>query len=103
VGDQRRVADEFDQLIDLVREQRLVLEEVEAEPVHLERRVRHIAFGIEVAVEGAAGWKAIDQLDAADLDQAVARVGVEPRGLGVEYDLAHGLLGGESVIAASAC
>ena len=89
VRDQRRVAEELDQLLDLVREQRLVLEEVDAEPVHLEGGLRHVAFRIEVAVERLAGRKAIDQLDAADLDQPIALDGIEAGGFGVEHDLAH--------------
>ena len=36
VRDQRRIAQEFDQLFDLVGEQRLVLEKVDAEPMHVE-------------------------------------------------------------------
>ena len=44
--------------------------------------------GIDVDVEGAAGREAVDQLDAADLDDAVlARI--EAGGFGVEDDLAH--------------
>jgi len=66
VRDQRRIAEEFDQLLHLVGEQRLVLEEVDAEPVYLEGRLRDVALRIEVAVERLAGWKAVDQLDAAD-------------------------------------
>ena len=54
VRDQRRVTEEFDQLFHLVREQRLVLEEVDAEPMHLEGRLRDVAFRIEVAVERLA-------------------------------------------------
>jgi len=35
--------------------------------MHLEGRLRDVAFRIEVAVERLAGWKAVDQLDTADL------------------------------------
>ena len=46
------------------------------------------ALRIDVAVEDAAGREAVDQLDAADLDDAVlARI--EAGGFGVEDDLAH--------------
>ncbi len=57
--------------------------------MHLERAVRHVAFRIEIAVEAVAGRKPVDQLDAADLDQPVALIGIEPGGFGVEHDLAH--------------
>ena len=58
-------------------------------PCTLKARLRHVAFRIEVAVERPAGRKAVDQLDAADLDQPVALDGVEAGGFGVEHDLAH--------------
>ena len=79
VRDQRRIADEGEQLLADVGEQRLVLEELGREPVHLERAVRHVALGIEIAVKHLAGRKAIDQLDAADLHQPVALIGIEAR------------------------
>jgi hypothetical protein len=40
-------------------------------------------------MERLAGRKAIDEFDAADLDQAIALEGIEPGGFGIEYDLAH--------------
>ena len=60
-----------------------------AQAVNLERRFRHVAFRIEVAVKRLAGRKAVDQLDAADLDQAIALEGIKPGGFGIENDLAH--------------
>ncbi len=50
---------------------------------------RHIAFRIEIGVVTCPGGDEIDHLDAADLDHAVARLGVEPGGFGIEHDLAH--------------
>src|SRR6185503_3216775 len=43
----------------------------------------------QVAVKLAAGLAAIDQLDAADLDDAMSLLRLQPRGFGVEDDLAH--------------
>ena len=57
--------------------------------VHRDRALRHVALGIDVDVEGAAGRQVVHQLDAADLDQPVAAQRVEPGRLGVEDDLAH--------------
>ena len=74
-----------------VGEQRLVLEKFGRQAVHLERAVRHVALGIEIVVKGVAGRKAVDQFDAADLDQPIALIGIEPGGFGVEHDLAHAL------------
>jgi hypothetical protein len=40
-------------------------------------------------MEGLTGEKSIDELDAPDLDQPVALVGVEASGLSIEHDFAH--------------
>ena len=40
-------------------------------------------------MEGLAGGYPVDQLDAADLDQAMAVQRIETRGLGIEHNLAH--------------
>ena len=34
---------------------------------------------------------AVEELDAADLDQTMTLIGVEAGGFGIEHDLAHGL------------
>src|SRR6185437_2206438 len=52
-------------------------------------RVGHLALGVHVAMPHAARRDAIDQLDAADLDHAVAVERVEPRRLRIEHDLAQ--------------
>src|SRR5262249_7043327 len=49
-----------------------------------------VAFGIQITMEGPAARAPVDELDAADLDNAMIELGLEPRGLGVEDDLAHG-------------
>ena len=72
------------------REARLALEIRARDAVHRERALVDLALGIEVAVESAPGRTAIHELDAADLDDAVAQLGFEARGFGVEDDLSHG-------------
>src|SRR5437762_1206070 len=57
--------------------------------MHPERFGRHVAFRIEVAVKGLAAREPIEELDAPDLDHAMAARRVEPGGLGIEHDLAH--------------
>jgi hypothetical protein len=49
----------------------------------------HVALGVDVAVKFAPSRDAIDDLDAADLDQPVTAQRIEPRRLGVENDLAQ--------------
>ena len=51
---------------------------------------RHLALRVDVGVEDPPGRHVVDELDRAELDDAVAGVGVEPGGLGVEDDLTHG-------------
>ena len=70
-------------------EQRLVGEELAGKAVHRERFGRHVALWIEVAVKGLAGRHAVENLDAADLDQPVAPQRVEAGGFGIENDFAH--------------
>ena len=50
---------------------------------------RHVALGIEISVEVAAGLDPVEHLDAADLDHAVAAGRIEARGFGVEDDFPH--------------
>ena len=69
--------------------QRLVRQEDVGEAVHRFGLERHVAFGIEISVEVAAGLDAIEDLDAADLDHAVAAGRVEASGFGIEDDLPH--------------
>ena len=89
VGNERGVADEGEELVGDVLEQGFVLEELAGQAVHVDRIAVDVALRVEVAVELAAGGDAVDDLDAAELDQPVAGVGVEPRRLRVDDDLAQ--------------
>src|SRR5881227_3708166 len=89
VNDQRRIAEELDELLDDLREARLLLEKLGRQAVHRKGLGRHVALGIDVTVEGRAGGNAVEQLDAADLDQPMTLVRIEAGGLGVEHDFAH--------------
>ena len=91
VRDQGRIFDEGEQLLDLVGKARLVGKEHRAETVDRLRLERHVALGVEVAMIMPAGFDPVVNLDAADLDHAIAAGGVQPRGLCVEDDFAHGL------------
>jgi hypothetical protein len=59
--------------------------------VHGEGFGRHGALGIEVPVKSLARRHAIENLDAANFDQAVAPQRIEARGFGIENDFAHQL------------
>ena len=50
----------------------------------------NVALGTQVAMEHPAGAASVHDLDAADLDDAMALLGLETGGLRVEDDLAHG-------------
>ncbi len=96
VDDECVARDEAQEVRGHIGKQRLVFEEVRRQPVHGDRFHRHVALRIDEAVELAPRGDAVQELDAADLDQAVAAVGIEAGGLGVEHDLAHGIVIPES-------
>src|SRR5262245_18599567 len=89
VRHQRGILDEGRQLVRDLRKVRLVLEELDRKTVHRERFRRHVAIRIEIAMEDPAARESVHQLDAADLDQAVALQRIKAGGLGIEHDLAH--------------
>src|SRR5215471_12293671 len=90
VDDERRIADEGEQVVGDLGEQRLVGEELGRQPVYRESLGRHVALRIEIAMEGLTRRDPVEQLDATDLDQAVAAERVETGGLGIEHDFPHG-------------
>ena len=81
--------DELDQLRGDLAELRLVLELRARDAVHGLRALVDVPLGIQIAMEAAAGGAPIDDLEAADLDDAMAALGFEAGGFGVENDLAH--------------
>src|SRR5450759_212111 len=81
--------DEAEEIVGDVGEKRLVLEELGRQPVDGEGLGRYFALRVEIAVERRAGRNPVEQLDAADLDQAVTLQGIQPGGFGVEDDFAH--------------
>ena len=89
VNDQLRAVDELEQLVDDLREARLLREELVGDAVHVLRGAVDRPVRAQVAMERAAGLAAIHQLDAADLDDAMSLLRLQPRGFGVEDDLAH--------------
>src|SRR6185312_2749963 len=90
VDHQLGAGEERQQLFGDLAEARLPVEVGARDAVHGERAVIDLAFGIEVAMKRTAGRTAVDQLDAADLDDAVIQLGLEAGGLGIQHDLAHG-------------
>ena len=80
------------QLVDDLGKARLAGEVGERQAVHGARALVDLALGVQVAVEMTAARAAIEQLDAADLDDAVAARGLEAGGFGIQYDLTHGRL-----------
>ena len=89
VRDQRRVAQEFDQLVDASREQGFVRQELDRQAVHGFGGGGHVALGIEIGVERDPALAPVDQFDAPDFDQPVPGFGIEPRGFGIENYLTH--------------
>ncbi len=81
--------DELEHVVGELMKARLGGQELDGQPVHLVRRVRHVAIGVDMAVPHASGRDAVDQLDAADLDDAMSGPRVETRGFRIENDLAQ--------------
>src|SRR5690606_10338132 len=84
VDDELRAADELEELVDDVRETRLLGEEVVVDAVHLERTDLDGPVRIQIAMERSARRPPVDQLDAADFNDAVSRGGLEPGCFGIE-------------------
>lgn len=84
VDDDFGAVDVGDQLVDDLVEFRFVAQEFRGQAVHRERGLVGLALGIDVAVVVVAGQRAVDQLDAADLDDAVAGSWVQAGGFGIE-------------------
>ena len=89
VDDERGIVEKAEEVVSDLGKCRLVAQEFGREAMDRERLGRHGALGIDVAVKGVAGREAVVELDATDLDQAIALIRIEPGGLGVEHDLAH--------------
>src|SRR5687768_10494852 len=90
MDDEPRLAHELHEVRRDGGENRLVGEEAVGQAMHLQRSLGHGPLRIDVDVKRASGRDVIEELDAADLDDAVAgRIGAG--GLRVENDLAqHG-------------
>ena len=89
VDHQRRIADELQKVFHDMRKERLVGEELVGQAVHSLCFDGHEAFGIEVGLEASARRQMVDQLDTANLHNAVARGRIEAGGFGVENDFTH--------------
>ncbi len=90
VDDELRAGEEAEQLRGDFRETRLPVELGPRDAVHGERALLDVALGIEVAMKGAPARAAVDELDAADLDDTMIELGLQARGLGVKHHLSHG-------------
>jgi hypothetical protein len=61
--------------------------------VHRDRVGWHVALGVEIAVKRAAGRRVVDQLDGANLDDAMTAQSVEAGRLGVDDDFTTCFIG----------
>src|SRR5262249_15923996 len=90
VRNKRRIADEYNQVLDDFGKERLVFEKLGRQAVDRNGFGRHLPLRIEIAMKPLPGRNAIDELDAADFHHPMALKGIESRGLRIEYDFAHG-------------
>jgi hypothetical protein len=89
VHDQHGAVDEGEHLLGEFGEAWLVAQKLGREPMHLEGGIGHLSFGIDVVMPDPPRGNAVDQLDAADLDDAVTVERIEPGRFGIEHDLAQ--------------
>ena len=89
MDDELGAIDELQELLGDLGKARLAGELVERDAVHGRGAGVDLALGIQVFVEVPAGGAAVHHLDAADLDDAMAALGLEAGGFGVEYDLSQ--------------
>ncbi len=101
---ERRVVDDQlgtptigEKILDNVAEARLVGKELLGDAMHLHGPCVDLAVRLQIAMEVAMGQTTLHQLDATNLDNAMALRGLQARGLGVEYDLTHTGCSGLSV------
>ena len=86
---QFRVADEIDECLSDLLEDRLDAEEIVAQPMHLKGVLGHRPFRIDVLVVRVSGRDMALQLDRTDLDDPVAAFRVEACRLGIKNDFTH--------------
>ena len=89
---QHGALDEAKHVVGELGEARFVAQEFVGKAVHLESRKRHLALGVHMTMPHPPRRDAVEELDAADLDDAMAVERVEPGRLGIEHDLAQKLL-----------
>ena len=89
VDDQLGAVDELEELLDDLGEARLVGKEFQRQAGDLLRAGFELAVRPQVAVEIATGGTALDELDAADFDHAVAALPAQAGGFGIQDDLTH--------------
>src|SRR5690606_31436592 len=88
VGNERRVAEEVEHLVDDLLEQRLVAQELIAQPMHGEGVRRHLPLGVDVFVKVPASRNMVEKLDAANFNDPVTRQWVEAGGFRIDDDFA---------------
>ena len=90
MNDELGAAQELHQLAGNLGEAGLPREELGGQAMHHQGARVDFALGAEVAMEHPARAATVHHLDATDLDDAMALLGLETSGLGVKDDLAHG-------------
>lgn len=89
VDHETALADESEEVCRDGGEDRLVGQEVAAEPMNGKSLGRHVALRVDIGVKDAARRHMVEKLDRADLDDTVALHRIEAGGLGIENDLTH--------------
>ncbi len=93
VDNEGRITNEFEKLVDDIREFRLTRQKLRRQAVDCPRLLGHAAFRVEVLLELPSGRQAPQHLDATDLDNSVAGSRFKARGFGIKNDLAQEFFG----------
>src|SRR5262249_46312214 len=89
MDDKTGIANEGDEFLGDRRKERLAFQELRRQAVNGLGVGGHVPFGINVIMECLAARYVVDELDRADLDDAMALGVINSGCLGVENDLAH--------------
>ena len=91
VDHQLGIPDKIQKLRADLRKDRLVAQEIIAQPVHFKGGLRHRPLRVDVFVKRPTRRHVIVQLDRPDFDDTVPFRRFKTRGFGIQNDLTHGL------------
>ena len=102
VDHERCVTDKGEEFIDDLDKPPVAFQKLGGKSVDCESLGRHIAFGIEIDVEGRSGRYPVEQLNAPELDETMPLGRIKAGSFGIENNFAHIVSVGRITVAVSA-